>query len=88
MSLSQQDIIMNHPYIIMKKINNLPVEQVVIIDNSKQVEKGILYEYTYGVYNFHDGCAFLPQIRKLTPHENDLYQNNKFWKLPQQFYQT
>ena len=48
----------------------------------------IIYSYYYGHFGFHEGYAERDQIRKLNEEELVHHNNNHFWQLPQQFYQS
>ena len=64
-------------------------EQIVYIDEVYTCEDGtILYNYYYGIMGFHEGCTSENNVRELTEEEKNYKENNEFWKLPQQFYQS
>ena len=42
----------------------------------------------YGHYNFHESILPIEQIRKLTKKELKYHENNEYWNLPQNFYQS
>ena len=76
-------------YIITKNINGIIKEQVAKVYFRYKV-KGcrFMYEYNYGVMGFHEGFCYSDSIRDLTDQERQYSSENKFWKLPQQFYQS
>ena len=47
-----------------------------------------LYECDYGVISFHETYCRAKNLRMLTAEEMALAKDGKFWKLPQQFYQS
>ena len=47
-----------------------------------------MYSYEYGIYGFHEGYCLYDQISELIIEEKDNLKNGRFWKLPQQFYQS
>ena len=64
-------------------------QQYVKVDDIITTQEGnILYSYYYGVYGYHEGYCTRENIRELTPTEKIESENNRFWKLPQQFYQS
>tara|TARA_B100000902_G_scaffold258926_1_gene245154 strand:- start:6579 stop:6923 length:345 start_codon:yes stop_codon:yes gene_type:complete len=46
------------------------------------------YLMDYGHYNFHESILPIEQIRKLTKKELKHHENNEYWNLPQNFYQS
>ena len=48
----------------------------------------IFYRGYYGVFGYHEVSSRLEDIRKLTTEEREYLSKKKFWKLPQQFYQS
>ena len=83
----------NDHYIITKKsldFNNELVEksQYAFIDDFYLENDNIIYSYSYGHFGFHEGCASRDQIRELNDEEKIYHNNNHFWKLPQEFYQS
>jgi len=51
-------------------------------------DKVVVYSYYYGVFGFHEGSCTHEKVRELTPKEKIASINNKYWELPQQFYQS
>ena len=47
-----------------------------------------IYLMDYGHYNFHESRLPIEQIRKLTKKELKYHENNEYWNLPQNFYQS
>jgi hypothetical protein len=83
----------NNYYIITKKIRNnckelVEKKQYAFIDNYYKKNDNIIYSYYYGHFGFHEGCAERYQIKKLNDEELIYHNNNHYWKLPQQFYQS
>ena len=46
------------------------------------------YLMDYGHYSFHEALLSIEQIRKLTDKETTFHENNEYWNLPQNFYQS
>ena len=75
--------IKGEPAIVTKIIENQKKSQIVVVTDINSY-----YQYDYGVINCHSGSCHKNDIRKLTDVELELYKNNKFNQLPQQFYQS
>ena len=86
--MKNSDIIENNYYIIQKEINGEIKRQYAKIDRKFNYNGNILYEYTYGYYNYHEGYCNISNIKELTSEEKIHADNNHFWLLPQQFYQS
>ena len=65
-------------------------EQVVTVDSIGEYDnnQGVYASYYYGVYGFHEGFCRLDQLREMTEEEKEHSVNNRYWNLPQQFYQS
>ena len=80
-----EQIVMNEHYIAEKNGK----KQIVKIDSETEDINGKrMYGYYYGNFNFHDGYCYPEQLRSLTTTERLLLEQNKFFDLPQEFYQT
>lgn len=91
--LTKNNIKINKHYIITKNINREDKKQCVRIDDFYlfKLKNGLnekMYSYEYGIYGFHEGFCLYEQISELNIEEKDNLKNGKFWKLPQQFYQS
>ena len=87
--VTHDTIKIKYGYIICKEQDGIKKEQYVQIDKYYILEDGSkLYEYNYGYFGFHEGCCTIDKIRNLTDKETESKNSNKFWELPQQFYQS
>jgi hypothetical protein len=86
--MKDSDVIVNNYYIIEKMIDGKIKRQYAKIDSIVNYNGQILYEYYYGYYNYHEGSCNISNIKELTPEEQIYADNNHFWNLPQQFYQS
>jgi hypothetical protein len=79
-------------YIIKKNKdndNNIIIEQYVTIYGiHKDINDNVKYDYIYGHIGFHEGVAYIENIRELTKQEWEYSNNKQVWKLPQQFYKS
>jgi hypothetical protein len=92
-NLTKKYIKINDYYIIEKKIRGENKKQIVKIDDYEVIKDmngltNYIYSYDYGVYGFHEGFCLYHEIRFLTDEERDKNKNGRFWKLPQEFYQS
>ena len=67
-------------YVIMKNRK----EQYVTITR----EHCGIYNYEYGLINFHEGSCYINEIRELDEKEKQLYKNGNLFRLPNEFYQS
>jgi hypothetical protein len=87
--VTHDTIKINDYYVIFKGQEGTQPEQYVQIDKCYILEDGNkLYGYNYGYFGFHEGYCTIDKIRNLNKTEIESKNSNKFWKLPQQFYQS
>ena len=84
------EITLNNKYIITRTYENTTTkEQVVTITYKKEDADGRdIYKFDYGNVGFHEGYSKLENTRELTEEERRYSDNDEYWKLPQQFYQS
>ena len=82
--VSPRQININDKCIIIKCFNGRIKEQYVTIDGIF----GNRYSYNYGYYEYHEGICRLHEIREPSDEEKELINKNRFFSLPQQFYQS
>lgn len=71
--------------IVRKTKDNQIKEQYATIDH---IHDDGTIEYNYGYFGFHEGFCVPNQIRSMTDTEKQYLNNNQWWNLPQQFYQS
>lgn len=87
--LTKNDIKINNYYIIVKEMDGNVKKQYAKIDGFVYgADNKKYYTYYYGNFGFHEGCCSYDEVMELNDAEKILSESDKFWELPQQFYQS
>ena len=65
-------------------------KQVIYYDSTilNEETNETLYSGYYGMHGYHEVITNIKNIKELTDTQKEYINNNQYWKLPQQFYQT